>query len=104
MVTTDCPIAVDRLNRVLVPTNEASGLPNIAYNSADFYRYERDAVLGRSWAGLMFTDVVPQRPCAYPVEFMGLPLLVTRDRNGKLRVFHNVCSHRGIKLVAEPAE
>jgi choline monooxygenase len=104
MVTIACPIPADRLRRVLAPTNEASGLPNIAYTSADYYRHERDVVLGRSWAGLVFTDVIPQRPCAYPVDFMGLPLLVTRDRSGKLRVFHNVCSHRGIKLVAEPTD
>ena len=61
-------------------------------------------MIGPTWAGLAFTDTLPNRPFALPVEFMGLPLLVVRDRHGMLRVFHNVCSHRGMRLVAEPTE
>ena len=77
-------------------------LPNVAYTSPAYFRHERDAVLARTWAGIAFTDAIPERPFAQPIEFMGLPLLVVRDRHGALRVFHNVCSHRGMKLVAEP--
>jgi len=98
------PIGVERLRHVVRPIGEASGLPNVAYTNDAYFRYERDAVLGRTWAGIAFTDTIPDRPTAQPIEFMGLPLLVTRDRHGVLRVFHNVCSHRGMKLVAEPAE
>jgi choline monooxygenase len=104
MVPVVCPISAERLNRVLAPTPEASGLPNIAYTGAEYFLHEQGAVLGTGWAGLVFSDVIPARPCAYPVEFMGLPLLVTRDRSGQLRVLHNVCSHRGIQLVAEPVD
>ena len=32
---------------------------------------------------------------------MGIPLIIIRDKNNKVRVFHNVCSHRGYKLVHE---
>jgi choline monooxygenase len=92
------------LERVLRPIAQASGLPNEAYTSEEHFRYERDEVIGRTWAGLAFVDTIPQRPFAQPLEFMGLPLLITRDRHGALRVFHNVCSHRGMKLVAEPTE
>jgi len=92
------------LEQVLRPIEQASGLPNAAYTSGEHFRHERDEVIGRTWAGLTFVDSIPQRPFALPVEFMGLPLLITRDRHGSLRVFHNVCSHRGMKLVAEPAE
>ncbi len=74
----------------------------MTYTSSDFFRLERDELLGRTWAGLSFIDAIPQRPYALPIDFMGLPLLVLRDRHGTLRVFHNVCSHRGMKLVAEP--
>jgi choline monooxygenase len=98
------PISLERLQQVLAPIGDATGLPNAAYTSAEYFRYERDEVLGRTWAGLAFADSIPERPFALPIEFMGLPLLITRDRSGALRVFHNVCSHRGMKLVAEPVE
>jgi phenylpropionate dioxygenase-like ring-hydroxylating dioxygenase large terminal subunit len=101
---TNSPIDRDRLQQVLRPIGQAIGLPSALYTSEDCFRHERDAVLGRTWAGLAFTDAIPPRPFAQPVEFMGLPLLITRDRGGALRVFHNVCSHRGMKLVAEPTE
>jgi choline monooxygenase len=31
-----------------------------------------------------------------------MPIVVVRDRNDIIRAFHNVCSHRGTKIVAEP--
>src|SRR3546814_10355258 len=38
----------------------------------------------------------------YSTLFRSLPLLLLRDHDGALRVFHNVCSHRGLRLVTEP--
>jgi len=94
----------ERLAQVTRPAGEARGLPNVAYTGEAYFRHERDAVIGRTWTGIAFTDTIPNRPFAQPIEFMGLPLLVVRDRHGALRVFHNVCSHRGMKLVSEPTE
>jgi len=98
------PLTPERLRQVTRPIAQASGLPNVTYVDAGCFRLERDAVLGHTWAGIAFTDAIPQRPYALPVDFMGLPLLVVRDRHDTLRVFHNVCSHRGMKLVGEPME
>jgi choline monooxygenase len=95
------PIDRERVRPVQQPIEAARGLPNDAYTSAAFFRYERDEVLGRSWAAIAFIDSIPAGPHAHPVSFMGLPLLVIRDRHGELRVFHNVCSHRGMLLVPE---
>lgn len=97
-------ISLDQLKKVMKPIAQATGLPNVAYTDQNHFEYERDQVVAKSWAALVFTDVVGEKPFAYPTEFMGLPLLVTRDRSGVLHVFHNVCSHRGMKLVAEPTE
>jgi choline monooxygenase len=104
MVKSAWPLSESELARVTAEIATARGLPNAAYTHAQAYLTDRDAVMGKTWAGLLFADAVPARAYALPVEFMGLPLLVTRDRAGVIRVFHNVCSHRGVKLVDVPQE
>ena len=54
------------------PIAEATRLPNVAYVDEGCFRLERDAVMGRTWAGIAFTDSIPSRPFAQPLEFMGL--------------------------------
>jgi choline monooxygenase len=90
------------LQRVDRPIEEASGLPNQAYTSEDFARYERDHLLAKTWMCVGVGHHVPNPGDLRPVKFLGLPLLLLRDRAGEIRVFHNVCSHRGVELVAEP--
>ena len=49
-----------------------------------------------------FGKDVPNPGDARPVTFLGIPLLTVRDRDGQVRVFQNVCRHRGMKLIDEP--
>jgi len=93
-----------QVEAVLQPIEKASGLPNATYTSASFFEYERDQVLGSSWAGLWFTSDLPKKGYVKPVDFMGLPLLIMRNKSNAINVFHNVCSHRGMKLVQEEME
>ncbi len=87
---------------VLAPIHAARGLPNEAYTDQAVFAFERDAVLGRSWASIAYARDLPETGSVLPVDFMGLPLLVLRDATGDVRVFHNVCSHRGRMLVDAP--
>jgi choline monooxygenase len=82
----------------------ARGLPNAAYTDRDFWLFERDHVLGKTWAALSFSSEIFESGVTVPVSFMGLPLFMVRDAEGGLRVFHNVCSHRGMQLVCETTE
>ena len=89
---------------ILRPIHEATGLPNQAYVDPDFTRYERDQVLGKNWSGIGFVSDLPLPGYVKPVEFLGLPLLITRSKQDEIQVFHNVCSHRGRILVAQEGE
>ena len=89
------------VDAVLKPIDKASGLPNLAYTDEKYMQHERDQVLGTSWAGLWFAGDLPAQGYAKPVEFMGLPLVITRNKQDEIKVFHNVCSHRGMILVKE---
>ena len=75
------------------------GLPNRFYTDTDAARLERDTLFSNTWTCIGFASDLPPGH-AGAVDFMGLPLMMLRDREGSLSVFHNVCRHRGHQLVA----
>ncbi len=81
------------------PIEEARGLPNGVYNDPTFLAEERDRVFANTWAGIGFAGDLPQPGYVKPVTFMGLPLVIMRDKEDQIRVFHNVCSHRGMIVI-----
>ena len=91
------------LANVVGPIEQACGLPNEAYVSDEFAEWEQQALLARSWACIGTGRRVPEVGDAHPLEFAGMPLFMLRGRDGEVRVFHNVCSHRGMMLMQKPA-
>jgi len=90
------------LSRVKEPLGMANGLPNAHYIDPAVFAEECDALLFGQWAGLAVAADVPEAGDAKPIIFMGMPLLLLRDRNDKVRVFQNTCRHRGMILVEKP--
>ena len=83
------------------PLSELTGLPNLAYNSPAYAEFERDRVLARTWFCIASHAQLPEPGWILPVDILGQPFAVVRDRDDGIRVFHNVCSHRGMKLVEQ---
>ena len=94
------PLPADALARVARPLAEATGLPNAAYTDEAVFAFERDAVFAPGWAALLFVDSLPEGRVR-PLDFMGVPLYAHRTAAHGVRVFHNVCSHRAMRLVDE---
>ncbi|WP_298976000.1 aromatic ring-hydroxylating dioxygenase subunit alpha [uncultured Roseobacter sp.] len=90
------------LSNVRRPIAQAHGLPNAHYTDAAVFEEEKHALLFDTWAGLAVAADVPDIGDAVPLSFLGMPLLVVRDRQGAVRVFQNICRHRGMILVSEP--
>ncbi len=95
-------IPLQTLDAVRQPIETANGLPNAHYIDPDVFDVEKQAVLCANWAGLAVAADVPQPGDAKPIEFLGMPLLLVRDRQNQVRVFQNICRHRGMILVSEP--
>lgn len=86
---------------VLSPIESARGLPNAHYIDDAMYMRETHALLYANWAGIGFAKDVPEPGDVMPIDFMGQPLLVVRDRAGQVHVYQNTCRHRGMILVSE---
>lgn len=93
---------VSDLSGVLRPIEEARGLPNEHYTSQAIFEAERGPLWFSTWAGICVAADVPEPGDARPIDFLGVPLFVMRGRDGAVRVFQNICRHRGMILVSAP--
>lgn len=94
-------ITVQQVDNILSPITESSGMPNTAYISQDYFSFERDNVFAKTWSCIGFASDLKKNNYVKPISFMGMPLVMMRNREGSVQVFHNVCSHRGMQLVHE---
>ncbi|MEM7302366.1 MAG: aromatic ring-hydroxylating dioxygenase subunit alpha [Pseudomonadota bacterium] len=90
------------LDHVLKPIGQSHGLPNAHYTDESVFNEERQSLFFKEWAAVGFASDVPEEADAVPVDFLGMPLLLVRDRDDIVRVFQNTCRHRGMILVDEP--
>jgi choline monooxygenase len=56
-------------------------------------------VFGRSWVAVCVTDELAEPGSFLVADVAGRSLLLCRTREGELRAHHNVCRHRGARLV-----
>ena len=92
----------EAFRQVLKPIEQARGLPNQIYTDDHAHAYECRNVLARDWACIGFTKDIAKPGDAFPIDFAGYPLLMVHGRDDTIRVFHNVCRHRGRTLVETP--
>ena len=92
-------VDLDKIEATKNSINEANGLPNECYLNDEYFKIEREKIFFDNWIVVGVSSSVPETGDAKPFNLMGIPLLILRDKNNKIRVFHNVCSHRGMILL-----
>lgn len=90
-------VATDRLRKA-----PERPLGNRCYIDPEHFEAELERLWTSGWFCVAFAQDVPQPGDVAPVGLGRRPLLLVRDREGRLRVFWNVCRHRGMVLVTEP--
>jgi len=93
---------IKKIEAVNEPIEKAHGLPNECYTSEKYMMIERERVFQDKWTVIGIGSSVPNPGDALPYNLLGIPLIILRDKERKIRVFHNVCSHRGHKLLDKP--
>jgi phenylpropionate dioxygenase-like ring-hydroxylating dioxygenase large terminal subunit len=78
-------------------------IPAGRYRDPHFLALERESLWSSAWLYAAHLDELPD-PGSYKLwESSGVPVLILRDRDGRVRAFYNACRHRGGPLVCEPA-
>ena len=95
-------IGEEGLAQAFAPIEDASGLPNAAYWSDDWLALEQEHCFRRSWVFAGAEAELPEPGDMKPIEIGGAPLIILRDQAGIIRGFHNVCRHRGARLLTTP--
>ncbi|HEX5018474.1 MAG TPA: aromatic ring-hydroxylating dioxygenase subunit alpha [Actinomycetes bacterium] len=85
-----------------VTTNARHTLPAEFYYSQEQYDAEREQIWFENWVYIGRSDTVSEPGQFRVVDVAGESILVTRNEQGELRAFYNVCSHRGSRLCEEP--
>ncbi len=85
---------------VRAPINQARTLPRQAFTSTAYAELEAQRVFADNWCALYFHELVAA-PAVVPLELAGIPLLLSRDRDGVLRGFHNIVPYDGCPAVIE---
>ncbi|MEZ5926410.1 MAG: aromatic ring-hydroxylating dioxygenase subunit alpha [Hyphomicrobiaceae bacterium] len=73
-------------------------LPLWAYTSERFWQAEKESVFLAAWNLLERTEIVPNAGDFHCLSFLGIPLIVARGTDDKVRVFANTCRHRGARV------
>ena len=74
-------------------------LPAWVYNNAQLTRLEFERVLKPSWQIVCHVNSIPKTGDFQTLDFGSDSVMVLRDRDGSIRAFHNVCRHRGARLL-----
>ncbi|MGU9962157.1 MAG: aromatic ring-hydroxylating oxygenase subunit alpha [Candidatus Puniceispirillales bacterium WSBS_2018_MAG_OTU23] len=83
----------------LKPITTAKGLPSHLYIDDSASAAERERVFFNNWTALTNAKNIPDAGSVMPVDLLEMPLFALRGHDGTVKVFQNVCRHRGMRLV-----
>ncbi|PCI54582.1 MAG: (2Fe-2S)-binding protein [Alphaproteobacteria bacterium] len=81
-------------------------IPVEPYVSEEIYDQEVEKIFKKTWLKVGRDDELP-KPGDYKVKKIGFAktsIIMIRGKDGRVRGFHNVCSHRGNKVIVETGE
>ena len=95
---TPAPLHQEDVRNVLRDFGSSLTFPAAAYNSPEMLAWETENLLQSMWTCVGRLDEVLAPGQLRAVEIAGESVLLSRERDGALRAFSNVCRHRGHEL------
>lgn len=94
--------SIQPLDEMVLPTDTATRPASYFLDQSVFER-EQKAIFRRSPVPICPSALLPNTGAAVAHDHYGVPLIVSRDREGQARVFLNACKHKGAKLLEDDA-
>jgi phenylpropionate dioxygenase-like ring-hydroxylating dioxygenase large terminal subunit len=90
------------LRDVAIPNDwDRRGLPGWTYHSPALLELEKEHVFRNHWQIIGHVSDVPEPGDYLTMDVVGERALVVRGKDGVVRGFHNLCRHRGSRVVAD---
>ncbi|WP_457939958.1 aromatic ring-hydroxylating oxygenase subunit alpha [Mesorhizobium sp. 10J20-29] len=87
---------------VAIPNDwDRRGLPGWAYHSDALLELEKEHVFRNHWQIAGHVSDVQEAGDYLTMDVVGERALVVRGKDGEVRAFHNICRHRGSRVVAD---
>ncbi|MFT5219292.1 MAG: phenylpropionate dioxygenase-like ring-hydroxylating dioxygenase large terminal subunit [Gammaproteobacteria bacterium] len=88
-----------QLNAVQPDPDQSSGIPPACYADNEVLKQEINAVFLRGWVCLGREDRWKNPGDYTAMDLAGTPIIVLRNKQGRLKVFANSCRHRGSMML-----
>jgi choline monooxygenase len=79
---------------------QAATLPARYYTDPHLLELEKEKIFWKTWQPVGRLDMVTRPGDYFTYDLVGEPLVVTRNLDGRLRAFYNVCRHRAGPVAA----
>jgi phenylpropionate dioxygenase-like ring-hydroxylating dioxygenase large terminal subunit len=87
---------------ISVPNDwDRRGLPGWCYHSDALLELEREHIFRQHWQIACHVSDLPEKGSYITLDVVGERALILRDQDGTIRGFHNICRHRGSRVVAD---
>ncbi len=92
-------VSKKKLDFVKKPITQSHGLPNECYISQEYMNLERKKLFENMWTVIGVASSIPNIGDIKTFNLQKIPLIILRNKSNEIKVFHNVCSHRGHKIL-----
>lgn len=89
------------LARLLAERRRGYSLAAPFYLDETLFELDMDGIFARHWFHIGSAPEIPKKGDYFTVEIGKYSIIVGRDEDMQIRAFHNVCRHRGARVVTE---
>ena len=79
-----------------------NGLTSSAYTDYKFWLEEGKTIFSDSWVFVGYKHELNSIGDVLPIKVAEQPILLVKNTKDDINAFHNVCSHRCLKLIDKP--